>query len=218
MKLAREFSDQPDIRQRLANYLPEESKKPTGKYWVEFTREGEVFLAGIEMTNLADVATISMYQKASVLVDATLLFTQVVGIKKFVSESAVRTAVKGTVESLQNSTPIRRAIEAFFTAWDEAEEAGSVMEKARALFFLLKDSYAAGILWTIIKSLFQEMSLVDWLKTVAEVFLMLIASLATDGAALMARIGLVVLSAHDFAKKHTSIPTYIPCLFVDAGR
>lgn len=217
MKLAREFSDQPDIRQRLAKYLPEEriqlieeslsvptfrveiTKKPTGKYWVDFTREGEVFLPGIEIKTSADVETASILQKASIIVEAVLLVMQVVGIKVSVSERAMRATVEDTVTAIQHSSQMQRAIQTFITAWNEAGD--SATRKARALFFLLKDTYAAGLLWTIVKSLCREMSWADWLKTAAQVSAMLIAALGTEGAALIAKIALVVLAAHDFAKK-----------------
>lgn len=150
---------------------------------------------------LGDVQAMSTLQKASIFVDAVLLFNDAIGIVEFVSESAVRAAVKDTVEIMQNSTQIQRVIQAFITAWDKAEASGSATEKVHALVVFLKDSNVAGILWTIISSLFQEMTWVDWLKTAAKVFLMLISSLATDGAALIARIGLFVIAAYDFKKK-----------------
>lgn len=153
------------------------------------------------MITLSDVQIRSTVQKASIFVDAVLLFYDAVGIIEFVSESAVRAAVKDTVEILQNSTQLQRVILAFITAWDKAKESGSATEKVHALVVFLKDSNVAGILWTIISSLCQEMTWVDWLKAAAKVLLMLISLLATDGAALIARIGLFAIAAHDFEKK-----------------
>ncbi|XP_068705428.1 uncharacterized protein [Montipora capricornis] len=217
VKLAREFSSQPDIRQRLAKYLPEDriklieeslliptfrveiTTKSDGKYRVEFTREGEVFLPGRELTTLADIEATSLLQKASIIVEAVMLVMQVVGIKVSVSESAMRATVEDTVKAIEHSSEMQKAIQAFITSWNEA--GGSAMKKARAIFFLLKDSYTAGILWTIIKSLCRDMTWADWLKTAAEVSAMLVASLLTDGAALIAKIALVVMAAVDFAKK-----------------
>ena len=71
----------------------------------------------------------------------------------------------------------------------------------KAIFVLVKDSYSAHILWTIIKSLCKEMKWCDWLLTAAKVTAMIIAALATEGAALIAEIALVILSAVDFARK-----------------
>ena len=51
------------------------------------------------------------------------------------------------------------------------------------------------MLWTIIKSLYKEMSKWDWVKTAAKVSAMIIAALATDGAVLIAKIALAVLAA-----------------------
>ena len=57
------------------------------------------------------------------------------------------------------------------------------------------------MLWTIIKSLCKEMSKLDWMKTAAKVSAMIIAAVATEGAALIAKIALTVLAAVDFARK-----------------
>ena len=45
----------------------------------------------------------------------------------------------------------------------------------------------------------------DWLETAVKVAAMIIAALATDGAALIAEITLIVLSAVDFARKIANI-------------
>ena len=67
--------------------------------------------------------------------------------------------------------------------------------RLKPFFYLLKETYAAGLLWTIIKSLYKEMSKWDWVKTAAKVSAMIIAALATDGAVLIAKIALAVLAA-----------------------
>ena len=41
----------------------------------------------------------------------------------------------------------------------------------------------------------------DWLETAAKVSAMIIAALATEGAALIAKVALAVLAAVDFARK-----------------
>ena len=168
------------------------------KYLVEFTREDKVFLPGIEIITSADVETMDTFRKAQILVRAVSLVLKAFGITVSLSQTAMRAIFKDTATAIENSSQMQRAIQAFCTSWNEAGD--SPTGKASALFFLLKDSYAAGILWTIISSLCQTMSRVNCLKTVAKVSAMLIASLARNGAALIGRIADFGFGANDFAQ------------------
>lgn len=219
VKLAHEFSSRPDqdIRKRLAKYLPEDRiklieealsiptfrmeiiQKSDGKYLVQMTRGGKEFLPAKELATVADIDWASILQEASILVEAILLVMSAVGIKVSVSQSTMKATVEDTAEAIKKSPALQRAIAKFISSWHAA--GGSALKKAKAIFFLLKDSFAAGILWTIITSLCKEMKWYDWLETAAKVTAMIIAALATEGAALIARIALVILSAVDFARK-----------------
>lgn len=219
VKLAHEFSSRPDqdIRKRLAKYLPEDRiklieealsiptfrmeiiQKSDGKYLVQMTRGGKEFLPAKELATVEDIDWASILQEASILVEAILLVMSAVGIKVSVSQSTMKATVEDTAEAIEKSSALQRAIAKFISSWHAA--GGSKWAKAKAIFFLLKDSYAAGILWTIIKSLCKEMKWYDWLETAAKVTAMIIAAFATEGAALIARIALVILSAVDFARK-----------------
>ena len=218
IKLAHEFSSRPDqdIRERLAKYLPEDriklieealsiptfrmeiTQKSDGKYLVQMTREGKEFLPSKELAMVADIEWTSILQEASILVEAILLVMNAVGVSLSVSESTMEATVEETARAIENSPALQRAIAEFISAWHAAS---SALEKAKAIFVLLKDSYAAGILWTIIKSLCREMKWYDWLETAAKVTAMIIAALATEGAALIAKIALIVMSAVDFIRK-----------------
>ena len=218
IKLAHEFSSRPDqdIRERLAKYLPKDriklieealsiptflmeiTQKSDGKYLVQMTREGKEFLPSKELAMVADIEWTSILQEASILVEAILLVMSAVGISPSVSESTMEATVEETARAIENSPALQRAIAEFISSWHAA---GSALEKAKAIFVLLKDSYAAGILWTIIKSLCREMKWYDWLETAAKVTAMIIAALATEGAALIAKIALIVMSAVDFIRK-----------------
>lgn len=218
VKLAHEFSSRPDqdIRKRLAKYLPEDrikliegalsiptfrmeiTQKSDGKYLVQMTREGKEFLPGKELEAVADIDSTSILQEASILVEAILLVMSAVGISVSVSKSTMKATVDETARAIENSSALQRAIAEFISSWHAA---GSALDKAKAIFVLLKESYAAGILWTIIKSVCREMKWYEWLETAAKVTAMIIAALATEGAALIARIALVVMSAVDFIRK-----------------
>ncbi len=219
VKLAHEFTSQPDqnIHERLAKHLPNARIKlieealsiPTfrmdliqrsdGKHWVQLTRKGEEFLPGRVLATVADTEWASFLQNASILIEAVFLVMQAVGIEISPSESTMNATIEDTVEEIENSAQLQKANAEFISSWETA--GGDALEKAKAIFILIKDSYAAGILWTIIKSLCKEMKWYDWLKTVAMVTAMIIAALATDGVALIAKIALIILSAVDFARK-----------------
>lgn len=219
VKLAQEFASQPDqdIRNRLAKYLPEDrikliegalsiptfrveiTKKEDGKHGVQFTRDGAEFLPGKQLTTVADIESTSFIQMASILVEAVLLVMQAVGIKISPSSSTIEATVKDTVTAIKNSSKLQRAIAQFIDSWEKA--GGNALSESKAIFYLIKESNAGGILWTIIKELCRNMTWQDWLKTSAKVAAMIIAALATGGTALIAKIALIVLSAVDFAKK-----------------
>ena len=215
VKLAHEFTSQPDkdIRERLAKYLPKDriklieealsiptfrmeiTQKSDGKYLVQMTREGKEFLPGKGLATVADIEWASILQEASILVEAILLVMSAVGITVSVSQRTMKATVEEAPLAIENSSALQRAIAKFISSWHAA--GGNALKRAKAIFYLLKESYAAGILWTIIKSLCREMKWYDWVETVAKVTAMIIAALATEGAALIARIALVVMSAVD---------------------
>lgn len=217
VKLAREFVDQPsDIAERLAKHLPESrikiirggfdfqtfrmdiSKKSDGKHWVEFTLEAGK-IEPKALLGAVDIDWSKLKQYASVLVEAIALVMSAVGISASPSSKAVNKAIDEAAEAIKSSTKLQRALDEFVKAWNSA--GGSAYKKAKAIFFLIKDSYAGGILWTVIKAICSEMAWYDWVLTSAKVTAMIIAALATDGAALIAEIALIVLDAVAFARK-----------------
>ena len=70
---------------------------------------------------------------------------------------------------------------------------------------MIKDSKAAGILWKIIKGLCSNMSWYDWVKTAGIVSAMIVAAVATDGVALIAKIILALNSAYTSSLKNSQI-------------
>lgn len=127
-------------------------------------------------------------QYASIVVEAVLLVLSATGISVSPSSGTVEKATEEVAQVLKSSSKFEKAVEAFIDAWKSASGA---VGKAKAVFFLMKDTYAAGVLWTVIKALCSNMAWYDWLETSAKVTAMLIAALATDGAALIAKIALV---------------------------
>ena len=222
VQLAKEFAGQPkNIVERLGKHLSQSriemikeglnlptfrmdiSQKSDGKHWVELTREGKPFLPARMLAASIDIDWASIMQYASIVVEAVLLVMSAVGISVSPGESVIEGTVEDVAQAIQNSSKLEKAIEQFITAWNAA--GGNAWQKAKALFYLIKDTFAAGILWTIIKSLCSNMAWYDWLETAVKVSAMIIAALATDGAALIAEIALIVLSAVDFARKIANI-------------
>ena len=219
--LAKEFADQPsDILARLRKHLPDDRVKmiqeslthPTyrleivksadGHHVVNVTRGGEEFLPPRDLLAMADIDWASIMQYASIVVEAVLLVLSAIGISVSPSAGTVEKATEEVAQVLKSSSKFEKAVEAFIDAWKSASGAAG---KAKAIFYLMKDTYAAGVLWTVIKALCSNMAWYDWLETSAKVTAMLIAALATEGAALIAEIALVVLSAVDFIRKIANI-------------
>ena len=219
IKLAHEFSSRPylNVRERLAKHLPRDrikliekafriptfrmefTQRSNGKHWVHLTRKGEEFLPGRELALVDDTEWASFLQKASMLVEAVLFVVHVVGIELCPSDFVIKEVIKETVKAIENSPELQTAIKKFISSWEAA--GGNEWEKAKATFVLVKDLNEAGILWEIVKSLCKEMKGYDWLLTAAKVTAMIIAALATDGVALIAKIALIVLDAMEFTRK-----------------
>jgi len=125
-----------------------------------------------------------------------------VGIKVAISESTILKTVEEITSVIEQSSALQRAEQTLI----EAVDSGSNWEIAKAIFDLIKDSYSAGILWEIIKGLCSNMSTWDWIKTAGIVSAMIVAALATDGAALIAaKIVLALNSAYEFIKKFRNL-------------
>lgn len=183
---------------QVPTYRLDISKKPDGFHWVDITRdEKKFFKEPIRLESVASINTSKWIQMASILVEAVLLVLQAVGIKVAVSETAILRTAEEVIPVIESSSALQKAIEAVRAA----SQSGSKWEMAKAIFYLIKDSYSAGILWQIIKGLCSNMSTWDWIKTAGIVTAMIIAALATDGAALIAKIVLALNSAYEFIKK-----------------
>lgn len=176
-------------------------KKDDGKYWLEITSDGKQYLHALATQEDIDWGTVEQY--ASIMIEAVLLVMSAVGIKISPSAKVIQKTVDETADAIRKSSQMQRALDAFVKAWNAA--GSNPVKMATALFNLLKDSYAAGLLWTIIESLCSNMEWYDWLETAARVTAMIIAALASGGTALIAKIALVVLSAVDFAVKIVNI-------------
>ena len=221
VKLAGEFRTRPseNIAERLSKHLPKHrveliqtglqvptyrldiSKKADGHHWVDITRDGKPFMDSIKLHTATAINKSSWIQIASIIIEAVLLVLQAVGIKVAVSEQVITRTAEEIIPVVESSSQLQKAVQAL----QKAAEGGTKWEIAKAIFNLIKDSYSASILWKIIKGLCSNMSWWDWTKTAAIVSAMIVAAVATDGAALIAKIILALNSAYEFTKKLTNL-------------
>lgn len=217
LKLAEEFSTQPseNVAECLTKYLPKHrlqliesglqvptyrldiSKKSDGQHYVDITREGKEFMPSKKLNTIEAIDVTSWIQHASIIVEAVLLAIQAVGIQVALDEQRVTETAEKIIPVVKSSSQFKKAVEAL----EKVAQNGSKWEIAKAIFFVIKDTYSAKILLTIIKSLCRNMSKWEWIKTAAMVSAMIIAALATDGAALIAKIVLALNDAYEFYKK-----------------
>ncbi|KAJ8046938.1 hypothetical protein HOLleu_05784 [Holothuria leucospilota] len=224
LELNKEFTGKPqNIDERLAKHLPDsriqlikdglniptfrlEIAKEQDMHLLQFTREGKQFLPERKLASIEDIDWGTAMQYASILVEGILLALSATGISLSPSGEEINEACRETCAAIENSSAMQRALEAFVEAWNAAGDgAAGYWEKAKALFYLLKDSYSAGIFWNVVKIVCSNMSWFDWVWTSAKVTAMIVAAFATDGAALIAEMALSIMSAVDFARKIANI-------------
>ena len=185
----------------IPTYQMRLSKQPEGHVRVDITRDGTELMPSFLLSTNADLLKASWIQIASIVVEAVLLVLSAVGVKVSADKYVIKKVAEEIVGTIESSSLLQQAVKQL----EEAFQSGSAWEKAKAIFYLIKDSYSAGILWQIIKGLCENMSTSDWIKTAAIVSAEIIAALATDGAALIAKIVLALNSAYEFIKKLTNL-------------
>ena len=85
---------------------------------------------------------------ARIVVGVVVLFLKVCGIS--LGSSTEKDTIGETEEALRGSSEFQKAVKKFLEAWREAKD--SNMEKAEAIFDLIRATNGAGFLWTIIKA------------------------------------------------------------------
>ena len=133
----------------------------------------------------------SLFQAAEVLVEVVFFAMEMVGIKVSVSKVVKRGIAVSIAESIKSCPRTLTAIKNFVSSWKEGE---GVLNQAWAIWGLLKEM-SVNILWIIVKASIKGMSLREWFKTIAVFSVTIIASLATDGLAMVLKIVLGLNSA-----------------------
>ena len=172
------------------------NRREIGKPTVDFIRDGKTFKPTEELATLKDIENTKVMQYASIIIEAVLLVIEVVGIAVEVSDYVMHKVAQETAKS---SSILQQELDNLQKVFEDSSS--TVYQKANAIFILIKDSYLASILWTIIKGLCSNTSYWDWMKTAGTVTAMIIAAIDTGGAALIAKIVLALDSAYEFCKK-----------------
>ena len=188
-----------DIKMSFAieTYIMKIVKKSNGQSVVQVLRGGVEFQPEILLKTIADIETATVLQWASLVIEVFFVVLSCAGIRVSLNQAKMRALVKEVKVIVQQSA-FQRALYKFLEAWNKA--AGR-MAKAKAIFFLLKDSYTLGIFWNIIKLIYNDMSTWQKIKAMAELSLTIVSAFATEGIALIARIALAVDSAVQLAQK-----------------
>jgi len=187
---------------QVPTYRLEIVMKPDGYNWVHrnTTLEMEASLA-IPQESFASTNTTKWMWMASTVVEAILLVLPGMGIQVQVSESMIHKMVEEVTAVIKQFSALQKSV----LGLKEAVESGLKWKIAKAIFYLIKESYSAGILWEIIKGLCSNMSPWDLIISAGIVSAMIATNLDTDGAALIAKIVLALNFAYEFKKKWSEL-------------
>lgn len=175
-------------------------KKSNGQMVVQVHRGGAEFRPEMNLATILDVDASHVLQWASIVVEIFMLVLSCVGIGVDLDEAEMK-AVTEEVEVIVREPAFQRALNKFLEEWNQ----GGAWRRAKAIFYLIKDTYSLGFFWRIVKLIFNDMSTWEKIRALAEVSLMIVAAFASDGLALIARIALAVDNAVYLAQKLINI-------------
>ncbi|XP_062571509.1 uncharacterized protein LOC134233557 [Saccostrea cucullata] len=159
-------------------------------------RGGKQFLEPMKLNSMEGIMDSMAVQIASLVIEAVLFVVGVIGIKVHIEDSIIRKIIKEVMPALKQPA-FKRIISSFVMTWKE----GSALQKAKALFSLVKETNSLGIFWKIVKMAFKSMKWYQYLRAAAEITAMIVAAFATDGLALIAKIALSVSDAVNITQK-----------------
>lgn len=179
-------------------------KKSNGQTVVQVRRGGADFRPEINLATIQDVEIADVLQWASIAVEIFMLVLSSVDIVVDLSEDAIR-AITKEVEDIVRQPAFQRALNKFKDEWNR----GGTWRRAEAIFVFLKDTFALTSFWRIIKLLLNKnISIWEKIRAVAEVTVMIVYALATDGIALISRIAVVVDHAINLAEKIANLADF----------
>ena len=151
-----------------------------------------------KLVSIEDIDTAIVLQLTSLVLELFILVLRCVLIRVFLTEAEMRKLFQ-EVEGLVREGKFQEALNKFVDDWNEAKD--SAWGKAKAIFNFLEKSYSLGLFWKIIKLIIQNMSTEEMTFAIANVAVIIVAALATDGLALIARIAMIVNKALSLGEK-----------------
>lgn len=143
-------------------------------------------------------------QVASIVIEAEILVLNILGIKVPIPASIIAKATAWVEKEYGSNSGFRLAVDLFVKAWKSAQD---INGKAKAIFDLLVAMHKLGLFWKLTKILLSELSYSAWLKIAAKITALLVATFASDGIALIAKIALALGPAYEFNKKLDNLQT-----------
>lgn len=161
-----------------------------GNYYVDITKSGVKYLDSIKLDTTVNAEKASGLQIASIVVEAVALLLSIVGI--VVPEEKIAEVATKIATAIAESPAVKKAIEVLKNVWGSG---GSGSSKAKAVWELIKAVWGyrthGNIFIQIVKLLVSGMSWWQIVKTVGVITAMIVAAIATDGIALIAKLFLL---------------------------
>ena len=139
--------------------------------------------------------TSQIWLYARIIVNAVFLVLDLCGIKASASSLMTKRTIGKVAKFIEMSPDALKAVEKFISALIIARGKENPWEMAKAIFQLIRDLQAFGIVWMIIESLCSEMGRWDWAMTALQVSLAITGTFTTGGLALTTKIAGAALSA-----------------------
>ena len=171
---------------------------------VKMTRNEKEFHPPKEISTRKDADWAVRTQMASIIVESVTFALKAVNMSIPTRNAKMKSVIDKVVAKLERSSELLEASNDFVKAWKKNPSARG---KAKAIFVFLGTIYKRipEILWIIIKALLEDNEWYDWVLACARVIALIMAGIATEGVALVAKVSKVVLDAVDFGRKFSNI-------------
>ena len=176
-------------------------EKEGGMPCVSITRNGETFMESIKLVSSDDRERARNIQIASIVIESILLLVNVVGIHTSVSTGVLQKLATEVSVAVNRSAAILGAVGGL----RRAMQTGTRLQQASGIWNVIRTAYSAGILMTILRGLFHNMTYWDWAKSVMEMIAVIAVSIPTEGGALILKISVALAQAVLFINKFRNL-------------
>jgi hypothetical protein len=173
----------------IETYRMKVAKTPNGQTTVHVHRRGVEFQPMRWLTTISDIDKSEKLQWASLVIELFFFLFSSANIITDIKKVGMMNIVR-EVEAHTLVPAFKRELNTFLEAWNKAGV--NAWGKAKSIFNILKKTYLLQIGWTFTKVILQNMSTPQTIRAIGEFVLMVVASFATNGIALIARIVLAV--------------------------